>query len=110
MNLRKCPGPALLAPCQQPLWLLLILLALFSRKTLKRKHRRLLYERSVAAASTDNTRMFVVENRSAEVEPLPQIDTFLDAELYIKLKATLRIMFVSGWGFFIHKYQFNELD
>ena len=30
--------------------------------------------------------------------------------LYIKLKATLEVIFVSGWGFFVQQYQFNELD
>ena len=48
--------------------------------------------------------------RPAEKEPPPQPDAFIDAVLYIKLKTTLDIIFVSGWGEFIQQYQFNELD
>ena len=35
---------------------------------------------------------------------------FLDAAFYIKLKATLEVIFFSGWGVFIQQYQFNKLD
>ena len=30
--------------------------------------------------------------------------------MYYKLKTTLEVIFVSGWGEFITQYQFNELD
>ena len=48
--------------------------------------------------------------RAAVREPPPQYDAFIDAALYIKLKTTLEVIFVSGWGEFIQQYQFNELD
>ena len=70
----------------------------------------LLNERSDAAASTDDTHMVIVENRLAEAEPPPQTDTFVKSAFYNKLKSTLRVIFVSGWGVFIQEYQFNELD
>ena len=54
--------------------------------------------------------MAVAKNRPAEAEPPPQPDTFVDAALYIKLKATLKVIFVLGWGVFIQQFQFNELD
>ena len=41
--------------------------------------RRLLNERAAAAASTDDNRMAVAENRPAEAETPPQTDTFVDA-------------------------------
>ena len=72
--------------------------------------RRLLDERSAAAASTDDTRMDVFENRTSEAETPPQPDTFVDAAFYIKLKATLEVIFVSKWGVFIQQYQFNKLE
>ena len=48
-------------------------------------------------------------------EPVQQeqptrLDTNIDAHLYFKLKTTLEVIFVSGWGEFITQYQFNELD
>ena len=46
----------------------------------------------------------------AEIKPPPQLDTFIDASLYIKLKTTLEVIFVSGWGDFMQQYQFNNLD
>ena len=58
--------------------------------------RRLLNESAAAAASTDNTCMIVVENRPAEAEPPPHPDNFLDEAFYIKLKATLKVIYVSG--------------
>ena len=79
-------------------------------KNFGERARCLLDERAAAAASTDDTCMVVVENRLAEADPPPQPDTFVDAVFYIKLKATLEVIFVSGWVVFIQKYQFNELD
>ena len=55
----------------------------------------LLNERAAAAASTDDTRMVVVEDRPAEAEPPPWPDNFIDAAVYIGLKATLEVIFVS---------------
>ena len=52
-------------------------------------------------------------NISAEPAPREKPsrpDTSTDAVLYHKLKTTLEVMFVSGWGEFITQYQFNELD
>ena len=54
--------------------------------------------------------MIVVKNRPAEAEPPPHPGTFIDASFYIKLKATLEVIFVSGWVVFIQQFQFNELD
>ena len=48
--------------------------------------------------------------RLAVRELLPQPDTCIDSALYIKLKTTLEVIFVLGWGEFILQYQFNELD
>ena len=70
-------------------------------KNFGERSRRLLNERAAAAASTDDTRMGVDENRPAEADPPPQPETFLDAEFYIKLKATIEVINVSGWDVFI---------
>ena len=43
-------------------------------------------------------------------EQPPRPETNIDAALYFKLKTTLEVIFVSGWGEFIIQYQFNELD
>ena len=75
----------------------------------KRTH-RLLNERATAAASTDDTCKVIVENRPSKAEPPPHPYNFVVAAFYIKLKATIEIIFVSGWGVFIQQYQFNELD
>ena len=64
--------------------------------------------RDAAAASTKDTTMAVVV-RLDEREPPPQPNTFIDAALYIKLKMTLKVIFVSGWWGFMQQYQFNEL-
>ena len=69
-----------------------------------------LNKRAATAVSTYNNRMFVVKNRPAESELPSQPNTFVDATFYIKLRATLGIIFVLGWGFFIRQYQFNKLD
>ena len=65
--------------------------------------------RDAAAASTKDTTMAVVV-RLDEREPPPQPNTFIDAALYIKLKMTLKVIFVSGWWGFMQQYQFNKLD
>ena len=70
--------------------------------------RRILNKRAAAAASTNGTTMAVV-GRPADTEPPPHPDTFLDAAFYIKLKATLKVILVSGWGVFMQQYHFNEL-
>ena len=71
--------------------------------------RSLLNERANASASTNVTNMAVV-GRLAETEPPPQPDTFVDASLYIKLKATFEVIFFSGWGECMQQYHFNEID
>ena len=71
--------------------------------------RRLLYERAAADASTNDTTMAVVK-RPDETDPPPHPDTFVDSAFYIKLKATLEVVFVSVWGVFMQQYQFNKLD
>ena len=71
---------------------------------------RLLFnDRDATATSIDNTAMAVATRPAVREQP-PQPDAFIDAALYIKLKTTLEIIFVSGWGEFIQQYQFNELD
>ena len=72
--------------------------------------RRLLNDRAAAVASTNDTRMVVIEDRPAEVETPPHPYNFVYAAFCLKLKATLEIIHVSGWGVFIQQYQFNELD
>ena len=59
--------------------------------------------------SNNNTGMDVAA-RPAMRELPPQPDAYIDATIYIKLKTTLEVIFVSGWGEFILQYQFNELD
>ena len=54
--------------------------------------------------------MIVVEDRPAESDPPPHPDNFVDAAFYIKLKATIKVIFVLGWGVFIQQQHFNELD
>ena len=51
-----------------------------------------------------------VAARPATRELPPQLDAFIGAALYIKLKITLRVIFVSVCGEFMLKYQFNEFD
>ena len=46
----------------------------------------------------------------AQREPTPRPDPNIDAPLYFKLKMTLEVIFVSGWGEFITQYQFNKLN
>ena len=71
--------------------------------------RRLLNERAAATASRDNTPMDVTVEPAQREKP-PRPDTNINAPLYFKLKTTLEVIFVSGWGEFITQYQFNELD
>ena len=54
--------------------------------------------------------MVVVKDRPAEAEPPPHPDSLEDKAFYIKLRATLEVIFVLGWDVFIQKYQFNKLD
>ena len=53
--------------------------------------------------------MVVTKNRHAEADPPPQPDTYVDAAFYLKLQATLKVIFVSEWGVFIQQFQFNKL-
>ena len=53
--------------------------------------------------------MVVAENIPAESDKPPQPDTFIDAAFYLKLQATLKVIFFSRWGVFIRNFQFNEL-
>ena len=78
-------------------------------ETFWERARRLFNERDAAAASIDNTAMAVAVRPDVR-EPPPQPNAFIDAALYIKLKTTLEVIFVLGWGEFIQKYQCNELD
>ena len=48
------------------------------------------------------------EPAQREQPPIP--DTNINAPLYFKLKTTLEVILVSGWGEFITQYQFNKLD
>ena len=43
-------------------------------------------------------------------EQPPRPDINIDAHLYFKLKTTLEVIFVYGWGELFTQYQFNELD
>ena len=81
-----------------------------SPKNFRDQNWRLLSERAAAKASTKDTRIVVVKERQAEAEPPPQPDTFVDAAFYIKLKETVKKIFVLGWDVCIQHYQFNELD
>ena len=71
--------------------------------------RRHFNKRVAATASNKNIAMDVAV-RPATGEIPPQTDACIDATIYIKLKTTLEVIFVSGWGEFILQYQFNELD
>ena len=66
--------------------------------------RSLLNKRAAASASTNYNRMVVAKNRPAEAELPPQANTFVDAAIYIKLKATLEVIFVLGRGVFLQQY------
>ena len=54
--------------------------------------------------------MVVSKNRPAESETPTQPDTFVGTAFYLKLQATIEVIFVSGWSVFIRQFQFNELD
>ena len=78
-------------------------------ETFGQRTRRLFDERAAAAASLRDTPMDVAAEPAPREEP-PRPDTNTDAALYYKLKTTLEVIFVSGWGEFITQYQFNKLD
>ena len=59
--------------------------------------------------SNDNTTISVSVRTSVRELPT-QPNAFIYTALYIKLKTILEDIFISGWGEFILKYQFNELD
>ena len=71
--------------------------------------RRLLDERAAAAALLRNTPMDVAAEPAPREQP-PRPDTSTYTVLYHKLKTTLEVIFVSGWGEFIIQYQVNKLD
>ena len=71
--------------------------------------RRLFNKRAAATALRDNIPMDVAAEPVQQEQP-PRSDTNIDAPLYFKLKTTLEVIFVSGWGEFITQYQFNELN
>ena len=73
------------------------------------RDRRLLNERAAAIDSRNNTPMDIAAE-PAQRGQSPRPETKIDAPLYFKLKTTLEVIFVSGWGEFITQYQFNELD
>ena len=62
--------------------------------------RRLFNKRDVAAASNDNIIMAVAAIPATIYLP-PRPDACIDATINIKLKTTLEVIFVSGWGEFI---------
>ena len=64
-------------------------------ETFGERSRRLFNERDAVDASIENTTM-AVSKRPAAREQLPQPDASIDAALYIKLKTTLEVIFVSG--------------
>ena len=66
-----------------------------SPKIFGERARRLFNKRDAADASIDNTIMAVYEIPAVRETP-PQPDAFIDAALYIKLKTTLEVIFVSG--------------
>ena len=74
-----------------------------------KRARRLLNERAAAATLLHNPPMDVTTEPAPREQP-PRPDTSTDAVLYHKLKTTLEVIFVSGWGEFITQYQFNKLD
>ena len=61
--------------------------------------RRILNERAAAIALRDNTPMDVAAEPVQQEQP-PRPDTNIAAPLYFKLKTTLEVIFVSGWGEF----------
>ena len=75
-------------------------------KNYGQRAQRLLNERAAAAASLRDTPMDVAAEPAPREQP-PRTDNNVDAALYYKLKKTLEVIFVSGWGEFITQYQFN---
>ena len=117
-NWRKFTGPALLTPLATAIEVAPPALPALPDRPDRPDHLknfgewswRLLNERAVSATSTDNTRMVIVKDIPAEAEPPPHPDSLEDKAFYIKLRATLEVIFVSVWDVFIQKYQFNKLD
>ena len=73
-------------------------------KNFGERTRSLLNKRAAASVSTNYNRMVVAKNRPAEAELPPQANTFVDAAIYIKLEATLEVIFVLGRGVFLQQY------
>ena len=73
------------------------------------RSRRLFDKRAASTDSNDTTTMEVFTRPSTREQP-PRPNTYIDAFLYLTLKTTLEVIFVLGWGEFITKYQFNDLD
>ena len=61
---------------------------------------RLFDKRASAVVSRDNTTMEVT-TRPAKREQPPWPDTCIDTVMDFKLKTTIEVIFVSGWGEFI---------
>ena len=78
-------------------------------ETFRERAWRLFNERDAAAMSNDNTTISVSVRTSVRELPT-QPNAFIYTAIYIKLKTILEDIFISGWGEFILKYQFNELD
>ena len=78
-------------------------------ETFRERNCRLFDKKAAAAALRDNTTMAVAIRPATREQP-PHPDTCIYATLYIKLKTTLEVIFVLGWGEFILQYQFNKLD
>ena len=78
-------------------------------ETFRERAWRLFDERAATTDSHDTTAM-EVSTRPATREQPPRPDTYIDAVLYLTLKTTFEVIFVSGWEEFITQYKFNELD
>ena len=66
-------------------------------ETFGERARRLFDERAAAADSRD-TSTIEVSTRPSTREQHPRPETYIDAVLYLTLKTTLEVIFVSGWG------------
>ena len=64
-------------------------------ETFGERAQRLFNKRDAAAASIDNTTLAVSAIPAVRDTP-PQPDAFIDAALYIKLKTTLEVIYVSS--------------
>ena len=108
MNSKICILRASPALRQQPLSLPLLLLNPPPQKPLESGPIAFSTIDAVAT-SIYNTKVDIIMI-PVERETPPQPETFIYAALYIKLKTTLEVMFISGWGEFMQQYQFNNLD